>query len=233
MQTATLKRMPISSWSVEDRPTEKMMELGTSALTDVELLSIVIGSGTHKATAVDIAKHLLADHQNNLNELGKAEFNEICETEGIGTSTACRIMAAIELGKRRQIAQMGEHPDLSTACRVHQFMRPFCQDLKVEEAHLLLMNQNYRLIKHIKLSQGGITETLMDIRLIMKYAVLNNATILTIVHNHPSENICPSRMDDEITRSIQNACKLMRIYFADHVIVCTENYYSYRENGKI
>jgi len=233
MQTATLKRMPISSWSVEDRPTEKMMELGTSALTDAELLSIVIGSGTHKATAVDIAKHLLADHQNNLNELGKAEFNEICETEGIGTSTACRIMAAIELGKRRQIAQMGEHPDLSTACRVHQFMRPFCQDLKVEEAHLLLMNQNYRLIKHIKLSQGGITETLMDIRLIMKYAVLNNATILTIVHNHPSENICPSRMDDEITRSIQNACKLMRIFFADHVIVCTENYYSYRENGKI
>ena len=112
-------------------------------------------------------------------------------------------------------------------------MRPFCQDLKSEEAHLLLMNQNYRLIKHIKLSQGGITETLMDIRLIMKYAVLNNATILTIVHNHPSENICPSRMDDEITRSIQNACKLMRIYFADHVIVCTENYYSYRENGKI
>jgi len=233
MQTATLKRMPISSWSVEDRPTEKMMELGTSALTDAELLSIVIGSGTHKATAVDIAKHLLADHQNNLNELGKAEFNEICETEGIGTSTACRIMAAIELGKRRQIAQMGEHPDLSTACRVHQFMRPFCQDLKSEEAHLLLMNQNYRLIKHIKLSQGGITETLMDIRLIMKYAVINNATILTIVHNHPSENICPSRMDDEITRSIQNACKLMRIYFADHVIVCTENYYSYRENGKI
>ena len=210
-----------------------MMELGTSALTDAELLSIVIGSGTHKATAVDIAKHLLADHQNNLNELGKAEFNEICETEGIGTSTACRIMAAIELGKRRQIAQMGEHPDLSTACRVHQFMRPFCQDLKSEEAHLLLMNQNYRLIKHIKLSQGGITETLMDIRLIMKYAVINNATILTIVHNHPSENICPSRMDDEITRSIQNACKLMRIYFADHVIVCTENYYSYRENGKI
>ena len=233
MQTATLKRMPISSWSVEDRPTEKMMELGTSALTDAELLSIVIGSGTHKATAVDIAKHLLADHQNNLNELGKAEFNEICETEGIGTSTACRIMAAIELGKRRQIAQMGEHPDLSTACRVHQFMRPFCQDLKSEEAHLLLMNQNYRLIKHIKLSQGGITETLMDIRLIMKYAVINNATILTIVHNHPSENICPSRMDDEITRSIQNACKLMRIFFADHVIVCTENYYSYRENGKI
>jgi DNA repair protein RadC len=233
MQTATLKRMPISSWSVEDRPTEKMIELGTSALTDAELLSIVIGSGTHKATAVDIAKHLLADHQNNLNELGKAEFNEICETEGIGTSTACRIMAAIELGKRRQIAQMGEHPDLSTACRVHQFMRPFCQDLKSEEAHLLLMNQNYRLIKHIKLSQGGITETLMDIRLIMKYAVINNATILTIVHNHPSENICPSRMDDEITRSIQNACKLMRIYFADHVIVCTENYYSYRENGKI
>ena len=219
MQTAAVKRLPISSWSMEDRPSDKMIELGTNALTDAELLSIVIGSGTHKASAVDIAKHLLADHQNNLHELGKAEFNEICETEGIGTSIACRIMAAIELGKRRQMAQMGEHPDLSTACRVHQFMQPFCQDLKVEEAHLLLMNQNYRLIKHI--------------RLIMKYAVLNNATILTVCHNHPSENTCPSRMDDEITKAIQNACKLMRIYFADHVIVCTENYYSYRENGKV
>ena len=125
MQTATLKRMPISSWSVEDRPTEKMQELGVNALTDAELLSVIIGSGTHKASAVDIAKNLLADHQNNLNELGKAEFYEICETEGIGTSTACRIMAAIELGKRRQMAQMGDHPDLSTAFRVHQFMRPF------------------------------------------------------------------------------------------------------------
>ena len=113
MQTATLKRMPISSWSVEDRPTEKMQELGVNALTDAELLSVIIGSGTHKASAVDIAKNLLADHQNNLNELGKAEFHEICETEGIGTSTACRIMAAIELGKRRQMAQMGDHPDLS------------------------------------------------------------------------------------------------------------------------
>ena len=201
MQTAAVKRLPISSWSMEDRPSDKMIELGTSALTDAELLSIVIGSGTHKASAVDIAKHLLADHQNNLHELGKAEFNEICETEGIGTSIACRIMAAIELGKRRQMAQMGDHPDLSTAFRVHQFMR--------------------------------ITETLMDIRLIMKYAVLNNATILTVCHNHPSENTCPSRMDDEITKAIQNACKLMRIYFADHVIVCTENYYSYRENGKV
>ena len=222
---AAVKRLPISSWSIEDRPTDKMIELGVNALSDAELLSIVIGAGTHKATAVDIAKNLLANHQNNLNELGKAEFYEICETEGIGTSTACRIMAAIELGKRRQMAQMGDHPDLSTAFRVHQFMRPFCQDLKVEEAHLLLMNQNYRLIKHIKLSQGSITETLMDIRLI--------ATILTVCHNHPSENTCPSRMDDEITKAIQNACKLMRIYFADHVIVCTENYYSYRENGKV
>jgi DNA repair protein RadC len=112
-------------------------------------------------------------------------------------------------------------------------MQPFCQDLKSEEAHLLLMNQNYRLIKHIKLSQGGITETLMDIRLIMKYAVTNNATILTVVHNHPSENPRPSHVDDEITKSILNACKVMRIHFCDHVIMCSQEYYSFRENGKL
>ena len=233
MQTATLKRMPISSWSVEDRPTEKMQELGVNALTDAELLSVIIGSGTHKASAVDIAKNLLADHQNNLNELGKAEFHEICETEGIGTSIACRIMAAIELGKRRQIAGMGEHPDLSTACRIFQFMAPIVGDLHEEQAHLLLMNQNYRLIKHVLLSKGGLTETMMDIRLIVKHAVLNNSSIIAIVHNHPSQNTRPSKMDDDITKAIQNACKLMRIYLCDHVIVGSHSYFSYREEGKI
>ena len=230
---AAVKRLPISSWSIEDRPTDKMIELGVNALSDAELLSIVIGAGTHKATAVDIAKNLLADHQNNLNELGKAEFYEICETEGIGTSTACRIMAAIELGKRRQIAGMGEHPDLSTACRIFQFMAPIVGDLHEEQAHLLLMNQNYRLIKHVLLSKGGLTETMMDIRLIVKHAVLNNSSIIAIVHNHPSQNTRPSKMDDDITKAIQNACKLMRIYLCDHVIVGSHSYFSYREEGKI
>lgn len=230
---AAVKRLPISSWSIEDRPTDKMIELGVNALSDAELLSIVIGAGTHKATAVDIAKNLLANHQNNLNELGKAEFYEICETEGIGTSTACRIMAAIELGKRRQIAGMGEHPDLSTACRIFQFMAPIVGDLHEEQAHLLLMNQNYRLIKHVLLSKGGLTETMMDIRLIVKHAVLNNSSIIAIVHNHPSQNTRPSKMDDDITKAIQNACKLMRIYLCDHVIVGSHSYFSYREEGKI
>lgn len=230
---AAVKRLPISSWSIEDRPTDKMIELGVNALSDAELLSIVIGAGTHKATAVDIAKNLLANHQNNLNELGKAEFYEICETEGIGTSIACRIMAAIELGKRRQIAGMGEHPDLSTACRIFQFMAPIVGDLHEEQAHLLLMNQNYRLIKHVLLSKGGLTETMMDIRLIVKHAVLNNSSIIAIVHNHPSQNTRPSKMDDDITKAIQNACKLMRIYLCDHVIVGSHSYFSYREEGKI
>ena len=230
---AAVKRLPISSWSIEDRPTDKMIELGVNALSDAELLSIVIGAGTHKATAVDIAKNLLANHQNNLNELGKAEFYEICETEGIGTSIACRIMAAIELGKRRQIAGMGEHPDLSTACRIFQFMAPIVGDLHDEQAHLLLMNQNYRLIKHVLLSKGGLTETMMDIRLIVKHAVLNNSSIIAIVHNHPSQNTRPSKMDDDITKAIQNACKLMRIYLCDHVIVGSHSYFSYREEGKI
>ena len=230
---AAVKRLPISSWSIEDRPTDKMIELGVNALSDAELLSIVIGAGTHKATAVDIAKNLLANHQNNLNELGKAEFYEICETEGIGTSIACRIMAAIELGKRRQIAGMGDHPDLSTACRIFQFMAPIVGDLHEEQAHLLLMNQNYRLIKHVLLSKGGLTETMMDIRLIVKHAVLNNSSIIAIVHNHPSQNTRPSKMDDDITKAIQNACKLMRIYLCDHVIVGSHSYFSYREEGKI
>ena len=230
---AAVKRLPISSWSIEDRPTDKMIELGVNALSDAELLSIVIGAGTHKATAVDIAKNLLANHQNNLNELGKAEFYEICETEGIGTSIACRIMAAIELGKRRQIAGMGDHPDLSTACRIWRFMAPIVGDIHEEQAHLLLLNQNFKLIKHLMISRGGLTETLMDVRVIMRHAVLNNATQIVLTHNHPSQNPKPSKMDEEITKAIDRAGQVMRIRLADHVIICSEGYWSFRENGKI
>ena len=112
-------------------------------------------------------------------------------------------------------------------------MAPIVGDLHEEQAHLLLMNQNYRLIKHVLLSKGGLTETMMDIRLIVKHAVLNNSSIIAIVHNHPSQNTRPSKMDDDITKAIQNACKLMRIYLCDHVIVGSHSYFSYREEGKI
>ena len=233
MSTAATMRLPISRWGIEDRPTEKLQRLGTDSLTDAELLAILIGSGTQQYSAVDIAKHVMGKFNNNLNTLGKARFDEFEDIEGVGTQTACKIMAAVELGKRRQTATAELRPDMSTATRIYNYMLPKMQDLNHEEFWVLLMNQNYKLLKAERISIGGITETSADIRIIMREAVLNNATILAVCHNHPSGSISPSRQDDMLTQSIQKACQLMRIHFLDHVIVTDGAYYSYHEQGKI
>ena len=232
MNTAAL-RLSIKQWAPEDRPTERLQRLGAESLTDGELLAILIGSGTQQYSAVDIANHVLGKFNRNLNTLGKARFDEILDTEGVGTQTACKILAAVELGKRRQAATPELRPDMATATRIYNYMLPKMQDLSTEEFHILLMNQNYRLIKSVKISQGGITETSVDIRVIMREAVLNNATILAACHNHPSGHLTPSRQDDELTQCIQKACQLMRIHFLDHVIVTDGAYYSYHEQGKL
>ena len=230
--TATL-RLPISKWSIEDRPTEKLQRLGTDSLTDAELLAILIGSGTQQYSAVDIAKHVMGKFNNNLNTLGKARFDEFEDIEGVGTQTACKIMAAVELGKRRQLATAELRPDMSTATRIYNYMLPKMQDLNHEEFWVLLMNQNYKLLKAERISIGGITETSADIRIIMREAVLNNATILAAVHNHPSGSLTPSRADDTLTTAIKNACSVMRIHFLDHVIVTDGAFYSFHEMGKL
>ena len=232
MNTAAL-RLSIKQWAPEDRPTERLQRLGAESLTDGELLAILIGSGTQQYSAVDIANHVLGKFNRNLNTLGKARFDEILNTEGVGTQTACKILAAVELGRRRQTATPELHPDMSTATRIYNYMLPKMQDLATEEFHILLMNQNYRLIKQVRISQGGITETCADIRVMMREAVLCNATILCAVHNHPSGSLSPSRADDELTRAIKEACRVMRIHFLDHVIVTDGAYMSYREQGRL
>jgi DNA repair protein RadC len=232
MNAATL-RLSIKQWAPEDRPTERLQRLGTDSLTDAELLAILIGSGTSQYSAVDIAKHVLGKFGGNLNTLGKARFDEFEDIEGVGTQTACKIMAAVELGRRRQTATAELRPDMTTATRIYNYMLPKMQDLNHEEFWVLLMNQNYKLLKAERISIGGITETSADIRIIMRDAVLNNATILAVCHNHPSGSISPSRQDDMLTQSIQKACQLMRIHFLDHVIVTDGAYYSYHEQGKI
>ena len=232
MNAATL-RLSIKQWAPEDRPTERLQRLGTDSLTDAELLAILIGSGTSQYSAVDIAKHVLGKFGGNLNTLGKARFDEFEDIEGVGTQTACKIMAAVELGRRRQTATAELRPDMATATRIYNYMLPKMQDLNHEEFWVLLMNQNYKLLKAERISIGGITETSADIRIIMRDAVLNNATILAVCHNHPSGSISPSRQDDMLTQSIQKACQLMRIHFLDHVIVTDGAYFSFHEAGKI
>lgn len=227
-----MEKLNIKQWAEEDRPREKMVKLGTEALSDAELLAILIGKGSAKEDAVSLMKRILADCKNNLNTLGKMSIHELCQYNGIGEAKAITILAACELGKRRQMESPEERPDLGTATRLYNYMHPIMQDLDVEEFWVLLLNQHYRLIKKVRISHGGITETAVDIRIIMKEAVLANTTILAVCHNHPSGNLKPSRQDDELTKSIKRACELMHIHFLDHVIITDGQYYSYHEQGK-
>ena len=230
---ATTVKLSVRQWALEDRPSNKLQNLGTAALSDSELLAILVGSGTPQHNAVEIGQQIMSRFDHSLSKLAKADFRSIKDIEGVGTYTACKILAAIELGKRRQLATALMAPDLCTATAIYNYMNPKMQDLQVEEGHVILLNQNYKLIKSVRISQGGITETSVDIRIIMKEAVVNNATIIVFCHNHPSGSICPSRVDDELTKSIKRACDLMRIHFCDHVIIGDCQYYSYREQGKL
>ena len=227
-----MEKLNIKQWAEEDRPREKMVKLGTEALSDAELLAILIGKGSAKEDAVSLMKRILADCKNNLNTLGKRSIHELCQYNGIGEAKAITILAACELGKRRQMERPEERPDLGTATRIYNHMHPIMQDLDVEEFWVLLMNQHYRLIKKLRISHGGITETAVDIRIIIKEAVLANATILAVCHNHPSGNLSPSSQDEHLTKDIKRACELMRIHFLDHVIITDGQYYSYHEQGK-
>ena len=228
-----MDKLNINQWAEEDRPREKLMRLGPSALTDAELLAILVGSGSTKEDAVTLMRHILADCNNNLNTLGKLTIRDLCKYNGVGEAKAITILAACELGKRRQSGKPEERPDLGTATLIYNYMHPQLQDLDVEEFWLLLMNQNHRLIKQIRISHGGITETAVDIRVIIREAVLANATMLAICHNHPSGSLRPSPMDNDLTTSIQRACQLMRIKFLDHVIITDGAYYSYCETGRV
>ena len=226
-----MEKLNINQWAEEDRPREKMASLGAEALSNAELLAILIGSGSTKESAVELMKRILADCNNNLNTLGKLSIRDLCNYNGIGEAKAISILAACELGKRRQMETPEERPDLGTATRIYNHMRPVMQDLDVEEFWALLLNQHYRLIKKVRISRGGITETPVDIRLIIKEAVLANCTILAVCHNHPSGNLSPSHADKDLTRSIKRACDLMDIHFLDHVIVTDGQYFSFHEQG--
>lgn len=228
-----MEKLNINQWAEEDRPREKLERLGTQALSDAELLAILIGSGSPQEDAVSLMKRILNDCNNNLNTLGKLTIHDLCQYNGVGPAKAITILAACELGKRRQLETVEERPDIGTATRIYNHMHPILQDKDVEEFWILLMNQNHRLIKKVCIAHGGISEVSVDIRIIMREAVLANATILAVCHNHPSGSLSPSRMDNDLTHSIQNACKLMRIHFLDHVIVTDGAYYSYHEEGLV
>jgi len=220
------EKLSISQWAEEDKPREKLERLGASALSNAELLAILIGSGSQDESAVDLMKHIMSDCDNNLNSLGKMTIKELTRYKGMGPAKAITILAACELGKRRALDKLGNRPDLGSSLAIYNYMLPKMQDLDTEEAWVLMMNQNFKLIKASCLSH-------VDIRLLIKEAVLNNATIIAFCHNHPSHSPLPSKADDQLTLQIQKACEIMRLFFMDHVIITDGSFYSYHDKGKL
>lgn len=226
-------KLNINQWAEEDRPREKMAAQGAQALSNAELLAILIGSGSTKESAVELMKRVLNDCSNNLNTLGKKSIEELTAYNGVGPAKAITILAACELGKRRQMEKAEERADLRSADAIYSHMHPIMQDLDVEQAWVLLMNRNFKLIKKLCISHGGLSETAVDVRIIIREALLANATIIVLCHNHPSNNTRPSADDDRLTKKLKEACDTMRLYLADHVIITDGGYYSYNDEGRL
>lgn len=228
-----MKKLSINEWSRDQQPRERLIDHGPEMLSDAELLAILIGSGNNEESAVALVNRILDDCNRNLNTLGKRTLNELMQYKGIGEAKAVSILAACELGRRRAKEIPEERLAIDSAEAVYNLMHPQLQDKDIEEAWIVLLNQRFRLIKTRLISRGGITETAVDVRLILREALLANATVVALCHNHPSGNAKPSRDDDHLTDCVKKACDLMRIHLLDHVIITDGQYYSYHEHGKL
>ena len=215
----------------EEYPQFKAYNNGLDNLTTVELISLIIGTGTQNN--VDQARQIYKLMDENLRNIARARVEDLQVVQGIGDAKAIALQAALELGKRYNLEKCLERPDLGSSLAIYNYLEPHVRDIDVEEAHLLLMNNNYKLIKHVKLGSGGVTEVAIDVRRIMGEAVVNNATIIAIMHNHPSGSPSPSKNDDDITTKVSKACEIMRIMFMDHVIIGDGCYYSYHDRGRL
>lgn len=222
----------IKQWAEDDRPREKMLNKGVGALSNAELLAILIGSGTQTETAVDLAKRLLQKYSNDLFELGKLSPNELAkQVKGIGKAKSVAISAALELGKRRRLLLPKQLESIKSSTSVAEEFYPIMSDLTHEEFWILLLNKANKQIGKYKISSGGISSTIVDSRIILKYAIENLASNVVLVHNHPSGSLSPSRDDIELTKKIIIGCKALDIIVLDHIIIGQNKYYSFSDEG--
>jgi DNA repair protein RadC len=229
-----MTKLTIKDWAVEDRPREKMLHKGASALSDAELLAILIGSGNSKESAVQLSQRILHFAGNNLNRLGKLTIKELTnQFKGIGEAKAVTIAAALELGRRRNDSERPNQEQILCSNDAHLLFKPFLCDLHHEELWVALTSRSGKVIEKMKVSQGGVNETSADVRLIMKAAINALASGIILCHNHPSGNLSPSRNDDVLTTRLQNAANLMEIKLLDHIVIADNRYYSYADEGKI
>ena len=223
----------IKDWASDDRPREKMIAKGAESLSNAELMAILIGSGIPGISTVDLMRQILGDYNDSLKLLGRATLKDLMKYKGMGEAKAITVLAACQLAQRRLSENVHEKKRISSSRDVYDFFLPLMQDLSIEECHLLLLRQNLTVIGETLLSKGGITGTAVDIRLAMKRAILSDAPVVALCHNHPSGSTNPSTQDDHLTHELFQACRLMNIHLLDHVILADGDFYSYSENGRL
>ncbi|MDD2284281.1 MAG: DNA repair protein RadC [Paludibacter sp.] len=228
------KHLTIREWSEEDRPREKMLKKGTMALSDAELLAILIGSGSKNESAVDLAKRVMAACQHNINELARLTIHELCEKfKGIGEAKAITIVAALEFGKRRKTKETVEKKKISSSADLFYLFEANMIDLNHEEFWVALLDGANKVIETRKLTQGGSSQTVVDIPMLLKLALEKKSACVAVAHNHPSGQKFPSREDEKVTQRVKVGCDAVGIRFLDHIIIAGGSYYSFCDEGKL
>ncbi len=234
MQNLTDKKQTITDWPEEDRPREKLLLKGVNSLTDAELLAILIGSGNKKETAVALSQRILRSYDSDVDKLGQLKIKELIKNfNGIGHAKAISIVAALELGKRRKVAEAEKIDVITSSKDVKNIFQPLMEDLAHEEMWILFLNNSNRIIKKSKIHTGTDSHVLVDIKYILKETIENMATRIILIHNHPAGDPSPSKNDDEITAKLHKATQYMDIDLLDHIIVCKGRHYSYKEKGRV
>ena len=223
----------IKSWAEEDRPREKMLLKGRASLSDAELIAIILGSGSRDESAVALAKRVLSIVGHNLHELGKLSLTDLMQFKGIGEAKAISIAAALEIGRRRSITSPQIKPVITSSQEAYDLIKSTISDMAHEEMWIILLNQSNRVIKKVKMSSGGSTATIVDIKMIFKAVIEAQAQSIILVHNHPSGSLTPSRADKEITNKIKEAAKYLDLNLIDHIIVAETGYYSFVDQGDL
>jgi DNA repair protein RadC len=225
--------LKIKDWALEDRPREKLIKKGVQSLSDAEIIALLIGSGSRNETAVELSKKVLKSANNNLNELGKLNIEDLIKMKGIGEAKAITILAALELGKRRKISEVMTKKKITQSKDIFELFQPILGDLPHEEFWVLFLNRSNKIIEKIKISQGGVSGTVTDIKIILKQAIEKLASSVILCHNHPSGNKNPSKADDSITNKLKQGSELLDIQVLDHIIIADLEYYSYADEGKL
>lgn len=233
MEDVNKSYTPIKDWAEDDRPREKLLKNGANALSNSELLAILISTGSGKKSALDLAKEILQIGQNNLIELGKLDLKTLQSVKGIGQAKAITIAAALELGRRRQANDILQKPRINTSREFADYFKALLQDYTHEVFAVVYLNASNKILRYEILSEGGITSTIVDPRIILRNAILEKSTRIVVCHNHPSGSTKPSNADNILTEKLKQAGKLMDISVLDHIIVGEEGFYSYADDGLI